>query len=359
MRAPSDLGNLTSAAIEVRDVSKTFQERRGMLERLRQPRPQRSQILPGDSGGPKPVLAGINLEVRRGELFGLIGANGAGKTTLIKILTGILSADQGVARVNGFDLRAQRTLAKASTTLIKSGGWTGLAYQVSVLENLRFYGRLAGLNGRTIEERAKQILDRLGLGDMSNELPWFLSAGQRQKASLAMMSMVITPVVFLDEPTTHLDPAAADDVRRFVRDVMNRERGQTIFMSTHYLDEAEQLCDRIAILDHGHLLASGTPAQLAASLPDRAVLQISADECTPVVVKQLASLPGIQHVKEDLDDGVAGRCLMHIYGEPTATIPTSEVLRCLDENGARLRWIKTTQPTLQEVYFSLVGRDIA
>lgn len=339
---PAGAGANDGVAIEAQGLVKSFPAKRG-------------------AGGPRPrhtAVDGVSLTIRQGEFLGLVGANGAGKTTLIKILTGILAPDCGLARVNGFDLATARREVKASSTLIKSGGWTGLLYQTSVLNNIRFYGRLAGLPGPLIERRALEILDVLDLAAKCGELPWYLSAGQRQKACLAMMAIVITPVVFLDEPTAHLDPAAAANVRRFLREVMNRERGQTVFMSTHYLDEAELLCDRVAILDRGRVVACGTPAKLRAAARSGEVLEISVERCSPPAVEALGRLPGVLHVNHRVEDPVMGRYLLRVHARPGGENPTPAVLASLSSAAVEVRWLRTIRPTLQEVYFELVGRDL-
>jgi ABC-2 type transport system ATP-binding protein len=226
----------------------------------------------------KTVLDGVSLEVRPGELFGLLGPNGAGKSTLIKLLTCLLYPDAGNGWVHGFDIRRQRRRVKSAISLVTAGGWLGTIFYLSLRENLEFYARLGGLPDALARSRIDEALERLEITDKAAEHPWSLSAGQLQKMNLARVSLIRTPVVFLDEPTSHLDPRASRTIRAFVRDVLNRQLGQTVFMSTHDLQEAESMCHRVAILDRGRLVALDTLASLKRELQGETAVESSLEE---------------------------------------------------------------------------------
>lgn len=307
----------------------------------------------------KPVLRDVSLDVRAGQIFGLVGRNGAGKTTLIKILTGILLADSGSVTVNGFKADTERLKIKGSSTLVKSGVWTGLMYQMSVLDNLKFYARLSGMPEALISARAAEMIDTMGLSEKAHELPWYLSAGQRQKVCLAMMGMVVTPVVFLDEPTTHLDPVSASDVRYFVKEVMNKKRGQTVFMSTHYLDEAELLCDQIAILESGRIVACGTMGELRERAACREYLHIGLVAPDAERISVLRQCDGIKSVEIEIDDAIAQRYSVRLLPKSDASSIIPRVLEVLQTIDAQILWVKTQDATLQDVYLQMVGSAIA
>lgn len=201
----------------------------------------------------------VNLKVESGEFFGIVGPNGAGKTTLTKLLTCLLYPDEGTATVNGYDIRKDRKMVKASSSLIC--GWWGTLFNRTVRQNLLFWGRMFGLDEKTANERISRVLDALLMKEKPDELPWHLSLGMRQKMALAKAFLVRTPIVFLDEPTIGLDPNVAYSIRRFIRE-LNEEFGQTIFMSTHYMFEAEVLCDRVAIMNEGKIVSVGSPQEL-------------------------------------------------------------------------------------------------
>lgn len=308
------------------------------------------------------VLRDLEVSVTPGEFFGLVGANGAGKTTLIKILNAILMPDSGSVTVNGFDLYKERRLVKSSCTLVKSGGWTGLLYNLPVVENLRIYGRLSGLTEASISVRVKRMLEATGLEDKANELPWYLSAGQRQKACLAMMGMVSTPIVFLDEPTTHLDPVAAMEIRHFIKTVLNGERGQTVFMSTHYLDEAEALCDRVAVLHEGSIVACGTLEELRglAVTPQFVDVKITfpssgRDEWLAI----LRIIDGVESVRIETEDTIARDCVIRVRLLRSCADFIPAFMQLCEEWGVAVIWLRTAQPTLKDVYLDLVGKDLA
>lgn len=304
------------------------------------------------------VLDGVDFYVRPGEIFGILGANGAGKTTLLKVLAAILSPDGGWARVNGWDVAKDRLKVLASVTLLKSGGWTGLLYQRSVFDNLRFYGELCGLASPVVEARARNIIDVLGLSDKAHEFPWYLSAGQRQKVALAAVSMLNTPVVLLDEPTTHLDPVASAKVRSFIKNVMNESRRQTIILSTHYLEEAEQLCDRVAIMHNGQVLACDRPERLISAYGTETI-QTCIRRLPSEILKTLAQLPGVTTLKVTCQDATTRRYTLRFHMDLPSKKGLPPILSTLKSSGVEIIWVRSCPATLREAYFSLVGRDIA
>ncbi|MHB8928807.1 MAG: ABC transporter ATP-binding protein [Bacillota bacterium] len=305
----------------------------------------------------KVALDGVDLKIEDGELFGLIGANGAGKTTLIKILACLMRPDGGTATVAGYDIHAQRAMAKASSNVLKGGGWTGVLWMRTVSQNLWFQGEMSGLDPALIKRRSAEVLELLDLTDKADEVPWYLSAGQRHKLTVALLFMVRTPVVLMDEPTVHLDPNVAQTVRRFVKETVNGNRGQTVLMSTHYLQEAELMCDRVAIIDQGRLLACDSPSRLKRSAFDGSIVEIRADRCTEAGLEGLKAIPGVTQVRASLQDAAMGRQSIRIYGG-NGLNPMAGALDALGAAGAEVKWAKSAEPSLEEVYLKLVGREI-
>jgi ABC-2 type transport system ATP-binding protein len=327
----------------------------------------------------KTVLDGVSLEVRPGELFGLLGTNGAGKTTLIKLLTGLLHPDGGNAWVCGFDIRRQRRRVKSAYSLVPAQGWLGTLFYLSVRENLQFYARLSGIPRKVASERIAEALERLEIADKAAELPWSLSAGQLQKLNLARLFLTRTPVVFLDEPTAHLDPRASRVVRSFVRDVLNRRLGQTVFMSTHYLQEAELMCDRVAILDGGRVAACDTVASLKRELQGEPIVELKLEGYTERIAETLRAAPGVREVFEQVTDPAIGRATLRVAlgngagpadvmrmlqsdaeidGDGTTTIAPSPPLT-VAPSAFRIRSVRAVEPSLEEVFFHRVGRRLA
>jgi ABC-2 type transport system ATP-binding protein len=206
------------------------------------------------------ALRDVSLDVPRGSIYGLIGANGSGKSTLIRILSTLVLADAGRVRVFGHDVERESIQVRQLMNRVSAD--PSFFGQMTAAENLLFFGRVYGLSGDEVRARSRQILDRLGL-DRSRQrtMVKHLSRGQQQKIAVARAFLTAPVLMLLDEPTTGLDPRSKRDVQRFVAEV-RRDHDATIFLTTHDMDEAETLCDRIAFLVGGRIVAEGTPAEL-------------------------------------------------------------------------------------------------
>jgi len=202
----------------------------------------------------------VSFTVERGSIFGLIGANGSGKSTLIRVLSSLVLADEGDVRVFGYDV--VRDSMQVRQLINRVSADPSFFRQMTALENLLFFGRVYGLDGRTARTRSREILDRLGL-DRAHQRVMVkeLSRGQQQKIAVARAFLTSPVLMLLDEPTTGLDPRSKRDVQTFVREVQ-RDHDATILLTTHDMDEAEALCDRIAFLVGGRIVAEGTPYEL-------------------------------------------------------------------------------------------------
>ncbi len=299
----------------------------------------------------------VDLKVKRGEFFGLLGPNGAGKTTLIKLLCCLLYPDEGAALVNGFDIRRQRREVKSSVNVIISGGWLGFQMWLTVEQNCMFFAKLCGLPRDVAKRRTREILELLKLEDKRDELPLFLSSGMRQKLLLARAFMIRTPILFLDEPTVGLDPNAAYTVRNFVKNVLNREVGQTIFMTTHYMEEAELLCDRVAIMDRGRIIACGSPDELTKRVKKRGLLEVRAVNVTPSTVKRLEQLNPVEKVVSHVLNASIGYYLLRIHTSNVKEV-TSQTIEVIEGEGGRIRRIREVKPSLEDLFIELTGRQI-
>jgi len=206
------------------------------------------------------ALRDVSLQVEAGSIYGLIGANGSGKSTLIRTLSTLVLADSGEVRVFGYDIERQSMQVRRLINRVSAD--PSFFRQMSALENLQFFGRIYGLAGGDVRRRAAAILDRLGL-DSGHQRAMVkeLSRGQQQKIAVARAFLTSPVLMLLDEPTTGLDPRGKRDVQAFVREVQ-RDHDATIFLTTHDMDEAEVLCDRIAFLVGGRIVAEGTPTEL-------------------------------------------------------------------------------------------------
>ena len=291
----------------------------------------------------KDVVAvdGLDLEVRTGECFGLLGPNGAGKTTTIEICEGLLDADAGDVQVLGRRWgRDTRSLRERLGVQLQE---TQLSEKITVEETLRVF-RSFFPTGRTLDE----VIALVQLDEKRRARVGALSGGQKQRLAVACALVGDPELLFLDEPTTGLDPQS----RRQLWDVIERFRasGGTIVLTTHYMDEAERLCDQIAIVDHGRVIALGTPRQLIRSLGAEHVVEFSVAQSDGLHEDALARLDGVLSVRH------AGPVWTMQVAEAHLTIPA--LLAELERRGLALTELRTHSPTLEDVFVSLTGRGL-
>jgi ABC-2 type transport system ATP-binding protein len=287
------------------------------------------------------AVNGLDLKVLRGECFGLLGPNGAGKTTTIEILEGLLAADAGEVEVLGqrWDRDATALRARLGIQLQE----TQLAEKLTVAETLRvfrsFYPR-----GPSVGE----LIETVELGSKKDAWVKNLSGGQRQRLSVACALAGEPELLFLDEPTTGLDPQS----RRQLWEVLERFRGKggTILITTHYMDEAHELCDRVGIMDQGKLIALGTPRELVASLDAEHVVEFALEDGPPIDDQLFSSLPGVRDVRRDQSHLHLSTSEMHL------TVPA--LLDFLRHRNAQLSQLGTHSATLEDVFVTLTGRQL-
>jgi ABC-2 type transport system ATP-binding protein len=288
------------------------------------------------------AVDGLDLRVESGECFGLLGPNGAGKTTTIEICEGLLEPDDGEVIVLGMRWRSQAALLRPRLGIALQD--TQLADKLTVRETVRLFRSFYGARGRNEE-------DVVGLVELREKLDARLAAlsgGQRQRLALACALVGDPELLFLDEPTTGLDPQSRRQLWSVIEEL--RRGGRTIVLTTHYMDEAERLCDRVAVVDHGRVIALGTPRELIASLGAEHVVEFAVEDGAPVDRAALAALPGVEHIREE-------RGRWHVQARaPHTVIPgvLSEVAR----SGATLTELRTHSATLEDVFVSLTGRHL-
>ncbi len=242
-------------AVETRELTKRFVLDRGFLDVIR--KTGKREILT--------TLDGVNIKVREGEVLGLLGPNGAGKSTLIKILCTLILPTEGNAYVNGYDVVKEGQKARSSIGFVTTDE-RSFYWRLSGRENLQFFATLHNLPQTQVKTRVDELLDVVMLKHRADEPFLNYSAGMKQRMAIARGLLNDPKVLFMDEPTRSLDPGAAKSLRDFIKEHIVAERGKTVFISTHQLDEAEQLCDQVAILDGGHIKVQGSPAELKKGL---------------------------------------------------------------------------------------------
>jgi len=298
------------------------------------------------------ALKEVTLEVAPGELFGLLGPNGAGKTTLIKILTTLLAPTSGHAWVAGHDVVAQPQRIRPLINMVSGGESSGYGL-LTVRENLWMFSQFYGMPSRRANERIRQLLEIVGLADRLNTKTSDLSTGMRQKMNVVRGFMTDPIVIFLDEPTLGLDVGAARDVRSFIRSWMNEHPGRTVLLTTHYMVEADELCDRVAIINQGKVLASDTPATLKRQLQREAIFKL---EVSPLDGTEPEEFKRIEGVKQFVHRPVEGGSTLEFILEDEGILPA--VVGQLTQHNIRLRNLEKREPTLEDVFLKLVGMSM-
>jgi ABC-2 type transport system ATP-binding protein len=295
--------------------------------------------------GETQALRGLDLRVTEGTVCGVLGPNGAGKTTAVRVLTTLLVPDSGTARIAGLDVVHQADQVRHLIGL--AGQAAALDEKLTGRENLVMFGRLYHIGEKSAQRRADELLERFHLADAANRLVKTYSGGMRRRLDL-IASMIVTPrVLFLDEPTTGLDPRSRNEIWETVRSMV--AEGTTVLLTTQYLDEADQLADDIAVVDHGTVIASGTPEDLKADLGHQLDVVVSQADSLVPAVEVLRRLTGAEPVvdKEDRRVSVAAP------GAVRVTLPA--VVRELDQAGVTAEDVALRQPTLDEVFLRLTG----
>jgi ABC-2 type transport system ATP-binding protein len=301
------------------------------------------------------ALDGLDLEVQRGELFGLLGPNGAGKTTLIKILSTLLLPTNGTAQIQGLDVVKDVQDIRRIISMVSGGETSGYGL-LTVEENLWMFSRLYGLDSKVARQRIEQMLNIVGLSDRKRSKISDLSTGLRQKMNFVRGFISDPDVVFLDEPTLGLDVSAGREVRGFVRQWMADHPDRTLLLTTHYMAEADELCDRLAIIDKGKVLALDTPHNLKKRLQRDAIfnLKVAPLGPRPNGSAMLENVPGVRQVTVG---DVNGHTELKLILEAEDVL--SNVLAHLNQRGSSLLSLEKNDPTLEDVFITLVGRSLS
>ena len=304
---------------------------------------------------PEPVtaLAGVDLEVAPGEFFGLLGPNGAGKTTLIKILTTLLLPTSGEARIFGFDVSTESKRIRRIMNMVAGGEQSGYGI-LTVREQLWMFTQFYGLGTREGWSRVDELIEAVGLSEQRVQRVSTLSTGQRQKMNMARGLLNDPWILFLDEPTLGLDVAAARGIRDLVLDWKAAMPGRTVLLTTHYMAEADELCERIAIVDHGRILAIGTPDELKKRVQRESIFRLELDHLDDGVAA-LSRLPGVESAALAADAGAESqRVVVNLALVDDAAL--GGVVTALAGLGSHILALRKSEPTLEDVFVELVGR---
>lgn len=301
------------------------------------------------------ALRGVNLEIGQGELFGLLGPNGAGKTTLIKILTTLLAPTEGRAWVNGLDVVTQARQIRPQINMVSGGETSGYGV-LTVRENLWLFAQMYGVPTTLAHQRIDRMLEIVGLSDRARTKVSHLSTGLRQKMNFCRGFITDPRILFLDEPTLGLDVTSARTIRRFVRDWLQEDPRRTLLLTTHYMMEADELCDRIAIIDSGQVLKCDTPAGLKRQVQRYPIYTLSITPGhTPGYERwrTLAGVPGIEQLT--ISEKPTHIDLRAALTEDSAV---GVLVQAVVDSGSRILNLHKAEPTLEDVFIELVGRGL-
>jgi ABC-2 type transport system ATP-binding protein len=322
-------------AIEVRDLHRVFRATIGTIRR------KTREVVAVD---------GISFDVRDGELFGLLGPNGAGKTTTVKMLTTLLIPTSGSATILGHDIVKNADAIRSRIGFI-FGGERGLYWRLSAKDNLRYFADLYHVDPDVAKQRLPELIELVGLSGREDEKVEGYSRGMRQRLHVARCLLHDPQVLFLDEPTMGLDPVGARELRQVINNLVAQDK--TVFLTTHYMFEADALCERVAVINRGKIVALDTPEGLKRHVEDLSVIELEVFGIAPEMVDFLRQIPEIDTVSvENRDQKQALRVHSHLG---SAIVP--QIMQRLDGNGVRIGRVTVREPTLEDAYVRLVGGE--
>ncbi|MEJ7839629.1 MAG: ABC transporter ATP-binding protein, partial [Thermomicrobiales bacterium] len=329
----------TTNAIEVIELRRSYRKRKGWFR----------------SGESVEAVRGISFAVPQGTIFGMLGPNGSGKTTTIKMLSTLLLPTSGVARIGGHDVVSNEMSVRRQLGVL-FGGDRGLYNQLSARENLRYFGRLYGLDTQAIRRRSDEMLERVQLSDRADERVESFSRGMKQRLHVAKTLLHEPEVVILDEPSIGLDPGAQIELRQLISQLIPR---YTVLLATHDMHEADVLCRELAILDRGEIVAMGSPAQLKNSIDAQRGIRLTLNETLLDADRQgamvrLWDLPTVSRVVPSIDD--AGTTVFTLRCEDSS-VALDGALALLRPLGLSVRSIDIREPTLEDVFLQSTGRQ--
>ena len=309
---------------------------------------QRTFVSRSLMGGKRETVAlkGLNLSVPRGRVFGLLGPNGAGKTTTVRILSTLLTPTAGHASVLGYDVMRDTAQVRRRIGFVL-GGDRGLYGRLTGKENLEYFAALNHVDSKVASQRADELLEKVGLFDRRNNLVEQYSRGMKQRLHIARGLLTDPEVVFMDEPTIGLDPQVAQEVRSIIPQLA--AQGKTVLLTTHYMFEADVLCEELALIDKGHIVATGSPSEIKRRVSRLSVLELQLRELASDSVEKLRTLEGVTNVNAN-QDGMLHRIIVQARPDPRLR---ERVLEVVGANAVES--VLEREPTLEEAYLSILG----
>jgi len=331
-------------AVETKALTRVFKPRRKVLKRRKSEN--------GGAEGPVTALEGVDLEIPDGELFGLLGPNGAGKTTLIKILCTLLLPTSGQALVAGHDVAKDAFPIRTKINMVSGGETSGYGL-LTTRENIWMFSQFYGVPSKVAKPRVDELLHTFGLWEKRDAKVRTLSSGQRQKMNMIRGFVTDPDILFLDEPTLGLDVNASRVIREYVMNWVRQNRVKTVLLTTHYMMEADEMCDRLAIIDHGQILAVDTPERLKRRLKRDTTFRLEVDPLWDTA--RFKAIPGVKNFSQTSDGGASLEKLTFILEDESAV---SDIMSEVVRQGSKIHYLHKSEPTLEDVFVSIVGRAL-
>ncbi len=299
------------------------------------------------------AVNGVDLQIEQGEIFGLLGPNGAGKSTTIRMLCTLLEPTSGTARVNGFDVTKQANEVRRNLGTVLAGE-RSIYWKLTGRENLEYFAALYHIPQAVAKKRVEELIERMELRERANELVEKYSTGMRQRVAIAKALLARPPILLLDEPTLGLDPQAARNLRELIAQL--KQEGHTILLTTHYMEEADLLSDRIGIIDTGKVIALDTPAGLKRRIEQKEVIKLEVTGWHDDLGEKLRSISGIENLTSR-QQGEADLWEIHMQAQNSrAAIP--RIVEHISGNGTRLVNMNIVKPSLEDVFIHLTGKAL-
>ncbi|QWH04556.1 ABC transporter ATP-binding protein [Bacillus mycoides] len=299
------------------------------------------------SFGKKEIVKNVSFEVKKGETFGLLGPNGAGKSTTISMICGLIPYDSGDIKVGGKSVKEYPSEAKKKIGIVPQD--IALYPTLSAKENLIFWGKMYGLNGKVAKERAEEVLAYVGLQDRGKDKIETFSGGMKRRINIGAALMHEPELLIMDEPTVGIDPQSRNHILETVKKL--NEKGMTVIYTSHYMEEVEYLCERIAIVDHGKVIALGTKRELCNRLTDGFMVKLQLNRYSTELLQKLKALPVVERIIFDEDSSTID---IGLNGGEAIGIVVSEVV----ENKAQILKLEVKEPNLEALFLQLTGRSL-
>lgn len=304
------------------------------------------------------AVDGVSLKIEQGEIFGLLGPNGAGKSTTIRMLCTLLEPSGGTARINGYDIVRQANQVRQNLGTVLAGE-RSIYWKLTARENLEYFAALYHIPPEIAKKRTKALLDRMELTSRADDLVEKFSTGMKQRVAISKALIADPPILLLDEPTLGLDPQAARNLRELISELKNE--GHTVLLTTHYMEEADLLSDRIGIIDQGKIIALDTPERLKERIEQKDVIRLEISGWHDDLAAKIQAIPGVDkllaHKLESDHAGASPLYEVSLHAESSRLVLPG-VIDKINYNGTRLVNMNIQRPSLEDVFISLTGKAL-